>query len=82
MNRAFLAGLALQLSVLLIPPLQGVFSVVPMDLTQWLTVLALAAAPVPICECAKALSRRRSAPEEAEEPAFVTARPRQRAGRK
>ena len=31
MNRAFLAGLVLQLSVLLIPPLQGVFSVVPMD---------------------------------------------------
>ena len=82
MNRAFLAGLALQLSVLLIPPLQGVFSVVPMDLAQWLTVLVLAAAPVPICECAKALARRRSAPEEAEEPSFVTARPRQRAGRK
>ena len=82
MNRAFLAGLALQLSVLLIPPLQGVFSVVPMDFAQWLTVLVLAAAPVPICECAKALSRRRSAPEEEEEPSFVTARPRQRAGRK
>ena len=45
-------------------------------------VLVLAAAPVPICECAKALSRRRSAPEEEEEPSFVTARPRQRAGRK
>ena len=82
MNRAFLAGLVLQLSVLLIPPLQGVFSVVPMDFAQWLTVLVLAAAPVPICECAKALSRRRSAPEQEEEPAFVTARPRQRAGRK
>ena len=82
MNRAFLAGLALQLSVLLIPPLQGVFSVVPMDFAQWLTVLVLAAAPVPICECAKALSRRRSAPEDEEEPSFVTARPRQRAGRK
>ena len=82
MNRAFLAGLALQLSVLLIPPLQGVFSVVPMDFAQWLTVLVLAAAPVPICECAKALSRRRSAPEQEEKPAFVTARPRQRAGRK
>ena len=82
MNRAFLAGLVLQLSVLLIPPLQGVFSVVPMDFAQWLTVLVLAAAPVPICECAKALSRRRSAPEQEEEPSFVTARPRQRAGRK
>ena len=79
MNRAFLAGLALQLSVLLIPPLQGVFSVVPMDLSQWLTVLLLATAPVPICECAKALARRRAAPEE-EPPAFTV--PRQRAGRR
>ena len=30
MNRAFLAGMAMQLSVLLLPPLQGVFSVLPM----------------------------------------------------
>ena len=45
-------------------------------------MLVLAAAPVPICECAKALSRRRSTPEQEDEPAFVTARPRQRAGRK
>ncbi|MEH2940328.1 cation-translocating P-type ATPase [Lawsonibacter sp. JLR.KK007] len=63
MNRAFLAGLAMQLSVLLIPPLQGVFSVTPMTPAQWCTVLALAAAPVPICEWAKAAGRRR-----AEEP--------------
>ncbi len=61
MNRAFLAGMALQLAVLLLPPLQGVFSVAPMTGEQWLTVLALAASPVPICEVAKALSRRRSA---------------------
>ena len=58
MNRAFLAGLAMQLSVLLIPPLQGVFSVTPMTPAQWCTVLALAAAPVPICEWAKASRRR------------------------
>ena len=45
MNRAFLAGLVLQLSVLLIPPLQGVFSVVPMDFAQWLTVLVLRRRP-------------------------------------
>jgi len=57
MNRAFLAGLVLQLAVLLIPPLQGVFSVAPMDAGQWLAVLALAAAPVPICEGAKWLGR-------------------------
>ncbi len=53
MNRAFLAGLAMQLSVLLIPPLQGVFSVTPMNAPQWFTVLALAMAPIPICEWAK-----------------------------
>ena len=80
MNRAFLAGLALQLSVLLIPPLQGVFSVVPMDFAQWLTVLVLAAAPVPICECAKALARRQRETEE-EPPSFVTSQPRHRAGK-
>ena len=65
MNKAFLAGMVMQLSVLLLPPLQGVFSVCPMDLTQWVTVLALAMAPIPICEAEKALRRRRP---EAEEP--------------
>ena len=49
MNRAFLAGLALQLAVLLVPPLQSIFSTVSLDLYQWLTVLLLSAAPVPIC---------------------------------
>jgi Ca2+-transporting ATPase len=68
MNRAFLTGLALQLSVLLIPPLQGVFSVCPMDLRQWTAVLALAAAPIPICEGEKALRRRRARPAPAEQP--------------
>ena len=58
MNRAFLAGLAMQLSVLLIPPLQGVFSVAPMTPAQWFAVLALAMAPIPICEWAKARRRR------------------------
>ena len=68
MNRAFLAGMAMQLSVLLLPPLQGVFSVVPMTGAQWLAVLALAAAPVPICEGVKAWNRRsaRAGAEEAE----------------
>ena len=64
MNRAFLAGLAMQLAVLLVPPLQEVFSVAPMDPEQWCAVLALAAAPIPICEAAKAARRGR-----AEEPA-------------
>ena len=57
MNRAFLIGLTLQLAVLLLPPLQGVFSVVSLEPQQWLTVFALAAAPIPRCEAAKALSR-------------------------
>ena len=65
MNRAFLAGLAMQLSVLLIPPLQGVFSVNPMTPPQWCAVLALAMAPIPICEAAKASGRGR---EEAPAP--------------
>ena len=60
MNRAFLLGLAMQGAVLLLPPLQGVFSVVPMTGGQWLAVLILAAAPIPICEGAKAVSRRRA----------------------
>jgi len=57
MNRAFLVGVLLQLAVLLLPPLQGVFCVVPLDGRQWLTVLALAAAPIPICELTKAVGR-------------------------
>ena len=63
MNKAFLAGASMQLAVLLFPPLQSVFSVVPMDGGQWLTVLLLAAAPIPICELAKALGRRREMAE-------------------
>ena len=69
MNRAFLAGLAMQLSVLLLPPLQGVFSVTPMNAPQWFTVLALAMAPIPICEWAKAAGRGSKAAE-AKEPAI------------
>ena len=67
MNRAFLVGLAMQLAVLLLPPLQGVFSVAPMTGPQWLAVAALAAAPIPICEGVKALARRKPAPEPAPE---------------
>ncbi len=59
MNKAFLAGLALQLAVLLVPPLQSAFSVVPLDRTCWLTVLGLALTPLVMCEGAKALRRSR-----------------------
>lgn len=57
MNRAFLAGLAMQLGVQLIPFLQRVFSVIPLGLTQWATVVGLAVTPVLVCEVAKALER-------------------------
>ena len=53
MNRAFLIGLTLQLAVLLLPPLQGVFRVVPLNWRQWLGVIGLAVAPIPICEVGK-----------------------------
>jgi len=58
MNRAFLVGLAMQLAVLCLPPLQRIFSVISMGPEQWGTVLALAVAPVVICEGAKWLKRR------------------------
>lgn len=55
MNKAFLAGAALQGAVLLAPPLQGAFSVVPLALEQWGMVLALALTPLVVCEAAKLL---------------------------
>ena len=57
MNEAFLIGLAMQMSVLCLPPLQKIFSVVFLTPTQWLVVLALAFAPVIFCEIEKALRR-------------------------
>ncbi|MCD8376463.1 MAG: cation-translocating P-type ATPase [Oscillospiraceae bacterium] len=59
MLEAFFIGLAMQMSVLCLPPLQRLFSVVFLTGGQWLAVLALAAAPVPICELDKAVRRRR-----------------------
>jgi len=58
MNRAFLIGLALQLGVLLLPPLQGVFCVAPLTVRQWIGVVGLAVAPVPICEGVKRVKKR------------------------
>lgn len=60
MNKAFLMGLILQLSVLLLPPLQGAFSVVPLTLGLWGVVLGLALALPVFCEITKAISHRRS----------------------
>ena len=60
MNKAFLAGIALQGLVLLAPPLQGAFSVVPMPLPQWGIVLGLAVTPLVVCEIEKAVRRART----------------------
>ena len=57
MNKAFLVGMALQLAVLLVPPLQGAFSVVPLTAGQWGMVAVLAIAPLVICETVKAVRR-------------------------
>ena len=55
MNKAFLAGMAMELAVLCLPPLMGVFSVVAMTGKQWLAVLALSLMPPVVCEIEKAL---------------------------
>ncbi len=57
MNKAFLVGMALQLGVLCLPPLQQIFAVVPMEPTEWLVVFALALTPLLICELTKAVGR-------------------------
>ena len=58
MNRAFLAGLGMQMAVLCLPPLQEVFQTVPLDPLEWTVVLLLAVAPVAICEAEKAWRRK------------------------
>ena len=60
MNKAFLIGLAMQLAVLLVPPLQLVFGTVPLTPAQWGAVLGLALTPVAVCEGAKAVARGQS----------------------
>ena len=57
MNKAFLVGMALQLSVLLIPPLQAVFQVCNLNAVEWLVVLALSLTPLVVCEIEKAVRR-------------------------
>jgi len=54
MNVAFIVGLAMQLSVLLIPPLQSVFHVVSLSATEWLVVIVLSFMPLIVSEIAKA----------------------------
>lgn len=60
MNKAFLAGLAMQLAVLCLPPFMNIFSVVAMTGRQWGAVLVLSVLPVVVCEIGKAARRGRN----------------------
>ena len=57
MNKAFAVGLILQLAVLLIPPLQGIFGVMNLNVTEWAVVIALALVPLIVSEIFKAVKR-------------------------
>lgn len=66
MNRAFLVGLGLQLGVLVLPPVQTVFSVVPLNAVQWATVALLALTPIPVCEIEKKIRGKKKIQEKNE----------------
>ena len=57
MNKAFVVGMILQLSVLLIPPLMGIFNVCALTGTEWAVVLGLSLLPLAVCEIEKAIRR-------------------------
>ncbi len=57
MNKAFLAGLGMQLAVLCLPPLQQIFQTVPLNPLEWGVVLLLAVTPVGVCEMEKFLRK-------------------------
>lgn len=52
---AFVVGVALQCVVIMMPPLAGIFQVVPLNGEQWLLTAALALAPLPLVELEKAI---------------------------
>lgn len=52
---AFVVGVALQCVVIMMPPLAGIFQVVPLNGEQWLLTVALALAPLPLVELEKAI---------------------------
>ena len=59
MNKSFLVSLVLQLAVLLLPFLRGVFSVTPLTAIEWVTVVVLGLMPLVISEIVKAIKRAR-----------------------
>lgn len=52
---AFVVGATLQCVVIMMPPLAGIFQVVPLNGEQWLLTVALALAPLPLVELEKAI---------------------------
>lgn len=52
---AFVVGTTLQCVVIMMPPLAGIFQVVPLNGEQWLLTAALALAPLPLVELEKAI---------------------------
>ena len=59
MNKSFVIGLVLQLAVLLLPFLRGVFSVTPLTAIEWVAVVILGLMPLVISEIVKAVKRAR-----------------------
>ena len=57
MVKAFVVGMIMQLAVLLIPPLMGVFEVCALSAAEWGVVLALSVLPLAVCEIVKAVRR-------------------------
>ena len=57
MNKSFLVGLVLQLAVLLVPFLRGIFSVTPLTAIEWVAVVILGLMPLVISEIVKAVKR-------------------------
>ena len=57
-NKAFAVGLILQLAVLLLPPLQGVFGVMSLNAAEWGVVILLALVPLLVSEIYKAVRKR------------------------
>ena len=60
---AFAVSLLLMLAVLLVPGVQGVFSVVAMSARAWGLVVGLSLVPLPVMELAKLLRRLSRRPE-------------------
>lgn len=55
---AFVIGIILQASVIMLPPLAEIFTVVPLNMKQWLIVMGLSFVPVVFSEIEKAVFRK------------------------